>query len=117
MDTKIKGAFVGAATMIILSLIPIVRFLSPIIGGFIAGYIAREGVGGGAIAGFLSGIFSTIPIFVIIATLGVTILPLSMTGGFLVIAAGGFALVFLGVFLGVLGAVGGLLGGAVSDYL
>jgi len=65
------AAFVGFIVTVVLTLVGLV-FIGHLIGGSVAGLIARGGMSSGALAGFLSGIFGGI-IIAIIAIVGLGI--------------------------------------------
>ncbi len=106
---KLSAAIIGAIATIILT--PFLSGLGPIVGGFIAGLVAKEGVGGGAAAGFLSGIIAVAPLAFIVPMAGGIAAPHMLP----IFAGVGLAvLVVAGVILGILGAIGGLIGGAIA---
>ena len=59
------GAFVGFTITVVLT--PFLPIVGHLIDGFVAGLIAKGGMGRGALAGFLAGIFGGL-VFAILAT-------------------------------------------------
>lgn len=103
------GAAVGFVIMIFIrDALPV---LGPIIGGFVAGLIARDGFMNGAKAGFCSGIFGALIIFILTSIIG-----LLGFGLFGMVAGMGIGILFiaLALYYAVLGAAGGAIGGMIA---
>jgi hypothetical protein len=102
------GVIVGFIVMIVLSFLPVIGAL---LGGFVAGIIARGGWWNGAKAGFVAGIFGAI-VLGIILIVGSTLF-LGVVGFF-----GGLgvtvALIAIALYSAILGLVGGAIGGLIA---
>jgi len=81
--------------------------LTGLVAGGVAGYAAREGLGGGAIHGFLATTIGAIVVTLVLLFLG------ALAAGIFGFSAGVVALVWVAA-TGIPGAVGGAVGGAVA---
>ncbi len=122
--TTLKNASIGALIGLVLTFVPLISLLAPLVGGGVAGYRERRGAKGGLVPGVLAGAFVAvggIVIRTVFATLrfgiegaipiaGVplpTLLAALFVGTFLtVVAAAGTVLV---------AAIGGALGGVLEE--
>jgi hypothetical protein len=103
------GAAVGFVIMVITgSALPV---LGPVIGGFVAGIIAKGGFLNGAKAGFVAGIFGAIVAIAFGLVIGTFALGLL---GFLAALGIGAILLVLALYYAVLGCIGGALGGLIA---
>jgi hypothetical protein len=103
------GAAVGFVIMVFIrDALPV---LGPVIGGFVAGLIARGGMWEGAKAGFAAGIFGALVIFVLGTVLGAVAFGIF---GFLAGLGIGLYFIAMALYFGVLGAVGGAVGGMIG---
>ncbi|WP_436926476.1 DUF5518 domain-containing protein [Halosimplex amylolyticum] len=81
--------------------------LTGLIAGAIAGYAAREGLGGGAVHGFLATTIGGIVVALVLLFVG------TLVAGIFGLGAGVAALVWVAA-TGIPGAIGGAIGGAVA---
>ncbi|WP_415380745.1 DUF5518 domain-containing protein [Halosimplex sp. TS25] len=81
--------------------------LTGLIAGAIAGYAAREGLGGGAVHGFLATTIGGIVVALVLLFVG------TLVAGIFGFGAGVAALVWVAA-TGIPGAIGGAIGGAVA---
>jgi hypothetical protein len=100
------NALVGAAVTVVLSFIP----FSPLLGGAVAGFLERWN---GARIGFISGVFAAIPLFILLAVVGVgiSIVPgfgHGLAEGVVVVAL--LLVLFLVAYVVTLSVVGGVVG-------
>ena len=103
------GAVVGFILMVLIGgALPV---LGPIIGGFVAGLIAKGGMWNGAKAGFTAGIFGALVVIIFGLMIGTLALGLF---GFLLALGIGVILVATALYFAVLGLVGGAIGGLIS---
>jgi len=103
------GAVVGFILMVLLGgLLPV---LGPIIGGLVAGLIAKGGMWNGAKAGFTAGIFGALVVIIIGLVVGTLAMGLF---GFLLALGIGVILIATALYFAVLGLVGGAIGGLIS---
>jgi len=102
------GVIVGFIVMIVLGFLPVI---GPLLGGFVAGIIARGGWWNGAKAGFVAGIFGAI-VLGIILIIGATLFlgVVGFFGGLGVTAA----LIAIALYSAILGLVGGAIGGLIA---
>jgi len=110
------GAFVGF--LIIASLGWVLPIIAHLIGGFLAGLIARGNMGRGALAGLLAGAFGSVISFILLIS-GMTAL-----WGFLFAPLGiglseglGLAMRIVATFLSIFGIVVAAAGGLVGDFI
>jgi hypothetical protein len=110
------GAFVGF--LIIAALGWVLPIIAHLIGGFLAGLIARGNMGRGALAGLLAGAFGSVISFILIIS-GMTAL-----WGFLFAPLGiglseglGLAIRIVAIFLSIFGIVVAAAGGLVGDFI
>jgi hypothetical protein len=103
------GVVLGFIVMVVLFFLPVINHL---IGGFVAGIVAKGGTWNGAKAGFVAGIFGALVIGILVVIGGTIFLGLLGFLGGLGIAA---LLVILGIYSGILGMIGGVIGGAVAQ--
>jgi hypothetical protein len=103
------GALVGWILMLILT--PLLPVLGPLIGGFVAGLIAKGGFWYGGKAGFVAGIFGVI-VVVILLLIGSTLL--LGVFGFLTSLGIGLVLIVAGLYFALLGFLGGVIGGSLG---
>jgi hypothetical protein len=101
------SALIGFVVMLILSVLPLP---GPLIGGFVAGFLFKEGIMGGAKVGLATGIFGAIVISVLLVLFGTLFLGAI---GLLAGLAGTLALVALALYNGLFALVGGAIGGLV----
>jgi hypothetical protein len=103
------GAVVGFILMVLIGgALPV---LGPIIGGLVAGLIAKGGMWNGAKAGFTAGIFGALVVIIIGLVVGTLAMGLF---GFLLALGIGVILVATALYFAVLGLVGGSIGGLIS---
>jgi len=117
-----RSALLGAVVSIIAGFLPFVSFIAPLLGGGVAGYFHRAGLGEGARAGALMGVLLAL-LGVVLQILGPA-LPAFPAAVVLGPWARGFGLGMLNsivaiiaasaVLLVIVGAVGGAIGGALS---
>lgn len=108
-DNSYINALAGAVVTVVLSFIP----FSPLLGGGVAGFLERRD---GARIGLLSGVFASVPLFVLLILLGAAV---AVIPGFANGAADSIVIVaILGVvFLLTYTIVLSLVGGVVGVYL
>lgn len=120
-DTLVNGV-VGALFAFVFQFVPLVGFLAPFAGGWLAGHLQQESGGGGLKAGLSSGLVLLIPngvaavLIVLLFTLfgGLSGDPEALLGGFLFGALSGAALfVVVALYILVLAVLGGVVGGAL----
>lgn len=116
------NAVIGAAVAFVVSMLPVIQFLAPLVGGGAAGYLQNTGSSDGLKVGAAAGAISAIPVvgvlFVFFAFFGL----FGITGGAEGFAIGG-AFLFIGIvivvfailFNAALGAAGGWLGDSMAD--
>ena len=101
------SALIGFVVMLILSILPVP---GPLIGGFIAGFLFKEGIMGGVKVGLAAGIFGAIVISILLVFFGTMFLGIiGLLAGF----AGMVALVALALYNGIFALVGGAIGGLI----
>ena len=105
------SALIGFVVMLILSVFP---FPGPLVGGFLAGFLFQEGIGGGMKVGLTAGIFGAIVTSALFVFLGVALFGLL---GLFIGFVGTIVLVALALYNGILGLIGGAIGGLVADML
>jgi len=110
------GAFVGF--LVIAALGWVLPIIAHLLGGFLAGLIARGNMGRGALAGLLAGAFGSVISFILIIS-GMTAL-----WGFLFAPLGiglseglGLAIRIVAIFLSIFGIVVAAAGGLVGDFI
>ena len=105
------SALIGFVVMLILSVVPFPG-LGPIVGGFISGFLFKEGLVGGMKVGFAAGIFGAIVFSVIVTFFGIALL-----GGLGLVAGlvGTILFVALALYSGILALIGGAIGGLVVE--
>lgn len=121
-DTLTNG-IVGALFAFLFQFVPVVGFLAPAAGGWLAGHLQKGDAGGGLKAGLAAGIFLLVPnlllagaVFLFFTVMGAASGdPTGLLGG-AVLGVGLGAVAFLGVGLYVVGlaVVGGVVGGAIA---
>ena len=104
-----RGAFVGWLLILILS--PFLPVLGPLIGGFVAGIMARGGFWNGAKAGAVAGMFGALVVSIALI-LGGTLLLGGL--GFLASLGIGILLLAASLYTAILGFLGGGIGGYFS---
>lgn len=111
-DTLVNGT-VGAVVSTILYFIPVVHVIAPIGGGFVAGYLQKQGIGGGMKAGFVKGFVMVIPAILLGAVAGNVLASIPLIGDLL---AGSLTILVVVVVVHsiALGLMGGLVGGLVA---
>jgi hypothetical protein len=100
------GVITGWALMLILS--PFLPVLGPLVGGFVAGLLAKKGFWNGGKAGFIAGLFGAIVVAVILLIGGTFLLGFL---GFLATLGIGVVLILAGLYYAILGLIGGAAGG------
>lgn len=108
-----SNATIGALVTTVAYFLPLVQVIAPVFGGFIAGYLQKQGVSGGMKAGGLKGIVMTIP------AIGLGIIGGGILAGIPVIGevvAGSIALlvVLIVAHSVAIGLFGGLFGGLLA---
>jgi hypothetical protein len=104
------AALAGFIIMVLLGgFLPV---LGPIVGGVVAGLIAKGGMWNGAKAGFVAGIFGALVTGIIALVIGTMALGLL---GFLAAMGIGLVLVILALYFAVLGLAGGAVGGLIGN--
>lgn len=120
----LKNGVIGALFAIVFHFVPLVgSMLAPIAGGWLAGHLQKEDVGGGAKAGLAAGLIGLIPaiaigvlVFFLFTFLGVIsgdpegFVGLTVFGGLL--GVGG--LLVFGAYNVILSLVGGVVVGAIA---
>jgi len=102
------AVIVGFVVMLVLFFLPVINYL---VGGFVAGILARGGTWNGAKVGFMAGIIGAVIIGAVILLGGTIFLGLIGFLGGLVIAV---VLLVLGLMSAILGLVGGAIGGTIA---
>ncbi|MEF8801103.1 MAG: DUF5518 domain-containing protein [Halolamina sp.] len=105
-DNSAINALAGAVVTVVLSFIP----FSPLLGGGVAGFLERRG---GARIGLLSGVFASVPLFVLLVLVAgaVAVIPGFAHGvADSVIVVAILIVVFLLTYTVVLSLVGGVVG-------
>lgn len=103
------STLIGFVVMLILSVVP---FPGPLVGGFISGFLFREGIEGGMKVGLVAGIFGAIVFSALLVFFGIALLGvLGLFVGFV----GTIVLVALALYNGILGLIGGAIGGLVAE--
>lgn len=120
----LKNGLVGGLFGFVFSFVPFVgTALAPVAGGWLAGHLQKQDVGGGAVVGLVSGAFMLIPAVLVaggvFAFFGLAGAASGDVGGFLggLLAGGLFgAVVFVGaaVYVLALALIGGVVGGAIA---
>lgn len=125
MDTRrlLKNGAIGLAVMIVVGLVPMVNALASVVGGAVAGYLQKEDLKSGALAGAVTGLLWTLVTLVLLLAVivgaGLTApagmgpfdwLPAAGGGGFI-------AVLFLvtNVIVVVTATVGGALGSLIAS--
>lgn len=121
-DTVLNGVL-GGLLGFVFQFVPVVGFLAPLAGGWLAGHLQKEGGGGGAKTGLIAGLLLLIQdgVFAVVIFLGFSVLGLA-TGdfeAFLLFSAfgafsGGVIFLILGAYVMALALVGGVVGGAIA---
>jgi hypothetical protein len=105
------SALIGFVVMLILSILPLP---GPLIGGFIAGFLFKEGIMGGVKVGLVSGVFGAIVISILLLLFGTMFFGII---GFFGACLAGVALVALALYNGIFALVGGALGGLIVEKI
>ena len=120
-DTLINGVL-GGVFGFIFQFVPVVGFLAPLVGGWLAGHLQKEGIGGGAKTGLIASLLLLVQdgvlavgIFVLFSVFGLAtgeleaFLALSAFGAL----SGGVLFLLFGAYVIGLALVGGVIGGAI----
>ncbi|MDR2855733.1 MAG: DUF5518 domain-containing protein [Methanomicrobiales archaeon] len=103
------SALIGFVVMLILSVLP---FPGPLVGGFISGFLFKEGIVGGVKVGLAAGIFGALVISALFIIFGIAFLGVL---GLFVGLVGTIALVVLALYNGIFALIGGAIGGLVAE--
>ncbi|MFB6070075.1 MAG: zinc-ribbon domain-containing protein [Halanaeroarchaeum sp.] len=111
-DTLVN-ATIGAIVSTVLYFVPVVSLVAPIGGGLVAGYMQKQGVGGGLKAGGTKGFVMVLPaiaigVFAADMLAGIPIIGGLLTGSLAILV---IIIVAHSLFLGM---TGGLIGGAIA---
>jgi len=99
------SALIGFVVMLILSVLPVP---GPLIGGFISGFLFKDGIVGGIKVGLAAGIFGAIVISILLFFFGTVFFGIL---GFFAGLVGTVALVAFALYSGLFALVGGAIGG------
>lgn len=108
-------ALLGAVVTVVTTVVP----FSPLLGGFVAGYLHDEGTGRGTRVGTLAGIFAALPLALVFFVVATVMSVGSLTTGefagpaFVVVLVGGI-LLFAALYIVGLSALGGYLGASYA---
>ena len=109
----IQNAIVGAIASTVFYFIPIIQIIAPVVGGSVAGYLQKQGAGGGIKAGGIKGIVMTLPAILIGVIAGGILAGIPLIGELLTGSIAILVVIIVGHSV-VLGVIGGLLGGVIS---
>lgn len=109
----LKNAAIGVVVTTVAYFIPVVNAIAPIFGGGVAGYLQKQGIGGGMKAGAAKGLLTVLPAVPIAVIGGAVLADVPVIGGFL---AGGTLIIALLIVVHstIVGVVGGFFGGLLS---
>ncbi|MGM0770857.1 MAG: DUF5518 domain-containing protein [Halobacteriota archaeon] len=110
----IKGAIVGLVCTVILYMVPLINALSPFFGGFIGGFVAKEGAFGGFKGGVLMSLLAAIPGFMLSGALAVMLADIPVLGAILA-GSGIFITLVIVIYTAIFGIIGAVVGGSVVD--
>lgn len=110
----LQNAVIGVVVSTVLFLVPVVSVVAPLAGGATAGYLQKEGAGGGMKVGAVKGFLMVVPSLLIgaVATsifVGIPIIGNLLAGSVVIIAV---ILTFYSIIVGIVGGlIGGIIGG------
>lgn len=109
----LQNALIGVVVTTIAYFVPVLNAVAPVFGGSVAGYLQKQGAGGGMKAGGAKGALTVLPAIPIAIIGGAMLADIPVIGELL---AGSIILVVVIILLHsiALGLIGGLLGGVVS---
>ena len=105
----VKGKIL--VTFILLIFIGWIPIIGSPIAGFLRGYVAKKGLGGGALVGFIGGLLGGIIWTIILTVLGGAVL--GIIGALAGLLVGG-AITMMSIMKAITAAIGGLIGGLVA---
>ncbi len=107
------GVLIGFILMIVLGSFPI---FGPLVAGFAAGALTKQGTGKGALMGFLSGIMGAIIVAILMGVAGGLLgFSVGMIGlGSMMSLTSGMIMILLSLNSAIFGLIGGLIGVAVA---
>lgn len=110
----LQNGAIGAVVTTVMYFVPVVQAIAPLFGGSVAGYLQKQGMGGGMKAGGVKGIMMVIPAIAIGIIGGGMLAQIPVIGG---IMTGSLAILVVIIVLHsvAIGVAGGLLGGIVAE--